>query len=61
MSPNHAPVALIPLLTNQFHGFKATEKPRDIRLGCDHAFTNSGAGESFGLRPTKNAKDIVLS
>jgi len=46
---------------NQAALFHAVEEARHVRVVRNHAVSDATAGQSFGLGPAENAKDIVLS
>jgi len=55
-----AAVLCLALAGDEFVLFHAIEKPRNVRIARDHAFADTAAEETIGLRATENAKNIVL-
>jgi hypothetical protein len=56
-----AAVVSLAFAGNQAALFHAVKQARHVRVVRNHAVSDATAGQSFGLGPAENAKDIVLS
>ena len=58
--PDHAPVALVTLLPDEFEGLHACQEASNVGFGRDHPVADRRTRDPLRLRTTEDAEHVVL-